>query len=938
MKKITTFLAFSFFCTAFVFGQTANIKGSITDTLNKQNLSNTVVSLLKAKDSVLVNFIRSDKSGNFEMKNLPAGKFFLMISYPKYADYIYQITLKDGSTEDIGLIKMTLKSRLLEEVLVKQKVAAIRMKGDTIEYNTDSFKVREGASVEEMLRKMPGLQVDKDGKITAQGQKVEKVLVDGEEFFGDDPTMATKNLQANAVDKVQVFDKKSDQAAFTGIDDGSKTKTLNLTLKEDKKKGYFGKVELGSDFKNRWNNSVMANSFKSKRKLSVYGIMSSTGKTGLNWEERGKYSESSSMDYDEDGGYFFSASGDDEFDSYGSFRGQGLPTSWSGGAQYSKKYNNDKQNLNGSYRYNKLNTIGGGNTISQSILPGNVFYNKESSSAFSTKQRHSINGTYEWQIDSFTSVKIKADGFSGDQNVFSDYNSETLDNFGNRIESRRHTSAEGDNSSLNSNFFLRHRFKKAGRTISLAFDEQNKKTNTTGFLYSVNGFYDKAALKNIDTVDQKKINDIINAGYYSRVAYTEPIVKNLFLELSYGIRISNSESKKLSYDRNLTGKYENLNDSFSNNYKFNVLTNSGGMAWRYNSKKVTSSVGGDMARANFEQKDLLHNSDIKYNYTNFFPKANFRYKINATSGFGINYNGNTRPPSIEQIQPVRDNSNPLNIAIGNPDLKQEFRHQFNMNFNTYKVLKQRGLYTYASFGKTSNSITTDETTIVSGDSAGIRTFRYVNLNGNYNGYGGAWYNFKLQKIDLSVNFGFNINLSRYNNIVSTLNNGLRNSIKNRTDNNNYGFNFGANKSKEKKYDINYYASINYNTSTSSVNTSLKTNYYTHSHNLYLNITLPKRFELNTNVEANFRQKTNLFTANNNVVLWNAYIGKKMFKNDKGMISIRANDILDQNRGYDRFVNSNVLREETYQTLRRYFLLAYTWNFSKNPGGAASPTP
>lgn len=682
----------------------------------------------------------------------------------------------------------------------------------------------------------------------------------------------------------------------------------------------------------------MVNSFKAKRKLSVYGIMSSTGKTGLNWEERGKFGENNNIDYDEDGGYWFSSGSDDEFDSYGAFRGQGLPTSWSGGAQYSKKYDNDKQNLNGSYRYNRLNTVGGGNTISRSILPGNVFYNKESSNAYSAKQRHSVNGTYEWQIDSFTSIKIKANGYSGDQNIFTNYNSETLDNFGNRIENRRSTSAEGDNSSLNSNFLLRRKFKKAGRTFSLAFDQQNRNTNTEGFLYSVNGFYDKAALKNIDTIDQKKINDIMNAGYYSRVAYTEPIVKNVFLELSYGIRISNSESKKLSYDRNLIGKYENLNDSFSNHYRFNVLTNSGGMAWRYNSKKTTASAGGDIARANFKQTDLLHNSDTRYNFTNFFPKANFRYKFNAASSFGFGYNGNTRPPSIEQIQPVRDNSNPLNIAIGNPDLKQEFRHNFNVNFGAYKVLKQRGFNTYAYFSSTSNSISTNETTIISGDSAGIRTYRYVNLNGNYNGYLGSGYHFKIQKLDLSFNFGLNLNVSRYNNIVSTLNNNILTSLKNRTDNNSYGFNFGANKSKEKKYDINYYSRINYNSSTSSVNTKLKTNYYTHSHNLYLNVTLPKKFEFNTNVEANFRQKTNLFTGNNNVILWNAYIGKKMFKNDKGMISIRANDILDQNRGYNRFVNSNVLREETYQTLRRYFLLTYTWNFSKNPGGAASPTP
>jgi hypothetical protein len=937
MKKIITVLAFSFCCTTLVLAQNSTIKGSVADTLNKQNLPNTVISLLKAKDSVLVRFTRSDKSGNFEMKNLPSGKFFLMISYPAYADFIYQLTLNKDTSANVGVVKMTLKSRLLQEVIVKQKIAAVRMKGDTIEYNTDSFKVRAGASVEEMLRKMPGLQVDKDGNITAQGTKVEKVLVDGEEFFGDDPTMATKNLQADAIKNVQVFDKKSDQAAFTGIDDGTKKKTLNLTLKEDKKKGYFGKVELGADFKNRWNNNIMFNKFKSKEKLTLYGIMSSTGKTGLSWEENSKYGESN-MESSEDGGYWFTSGNDDEFDSYGAFRGQGLPTSWSGGVQYSKKYDIDKQNLNGSYRYNKLNTIGGGNTISQSILPGNVFYNKENTNAYSTKERHSLNGTYEWQIDSFTSIKIKANGFAGNQNLFTTYNSETLDNFGNRIESRRNTSAQGDNSSLNSNFLLRHRFKKAGRTVSLSFDEQNKNVNTTGYLYSVNGFFDKASLKNIDTVDQKKLNDIVNTGYYSRIAYTEPVVKNLFLELSYGIRISNSESKKLSYDRNPTGKYENLNDSFSNNYRFNVLTNSGGMVWRYNTKKTTASAGGDIARANFEQTDILRNTDIKYNYTNFFPKVNFMYKFNAASRFNIGYNGNTRPPSIEQIQPVRDNSNPLNIAIGNPNLKQEFSHNFNLGFNSYKVLKQRGFYTYANMSTTANSISTDETTVVSGDSAGIRTYQYVNLNGNYNGYVSGGYNFKLQKLDLSFNLGLNMNVGRYNNIVSTLNNNMLTSIKNRTDNNSYGIYFQSYKFKEKKYDINYYGNISYNRSTSTVNPNVKTNYYTHSHNVYFNVTLPHKFEVNTNVEANFRQKTTLFTANNNVVLWNAYIGKKFFKNDKGMISLRVNDILDQNRGYDRFVNSNVLREQTYQTLRRYFLLTYTWNFSKNPGGAASPTP
>jgi hypothetical protein len=500
-KKFTLITIFTFF-TLIVSAQKASVKGLVSDTLNKQNLSNSVIALLQSKDSVLVKFTRSDKNGQFELNNLPPGKFFLLISYPAFADYVYQLNLTDTTIENAGVIKMTLKSKLLEEVLVRQKIAAVRLKGDTIEYRADSFKVREGASVEEMLRKMPGLQVDKDGNVTAQGEKIEKVLVDGEEFFGDDPTMATKNIQADAVDKVQVFDKKSDQAAFTGIDDGSKSKTLNLTLKEDKKKGYFGKLELGTDFNNRWNNSIMANSFKAKRKLSVYGIMSSTGKTGLSWQESSKYGENNGMEYNEDGGFYFSGGGGDEFDSYGSFGGQGLPTSWSGGAQYSKKFDVDKQNINGSYRFNKLNTIGGSSTVSQSILPDNVFFNREMRNAQSTKQRNAFNGTYDWQIDSFTSVKIKANGSYGNQKSITSYTSESVDNFSNNVTSLRSTSADGNNNSLNSNFLLRHRFKKVGRTVSLAFDEQSRGSNTTGFLSSVNQFYDKTALKNIDTVDQ----------------------------------------------------------------------------------------------------------------------------------------------------------------------------------------------------------------------------------------------------------------------------------------------------------------------------------------------------------------------------------------------------------------------------------------------------
>ena len=926
MQKLTVLCLLCFFSIFSLHAQNASLKGTITDTINKQNLSNTVISLLRARDSVLVMFTRSDNAGKFEMKHAPAGKFVLMITHPTYADYMDGMELSGDENKELGEVKMTLKSRLLEEVFVRQKIAAVRLRGDTIEYNADSFRVREGASVEEMLRKMPGLQVDKDGNVTAQGEKIEKVLVDGEEFFGDDPTMATKNLQADAIDKVQVFDKKSDQSAFTGIDDGTKTKTLNLTLKEDKKKGYFGKVELAGGPANRWNNNVMANSFKSKRKLSVYGIMSSTGKTGLDWDEKGKYGSGNNMEYSSDGGFFMWSGSDDEFED-GNFNGRGIPTAWNGGVQYSKKFDADKQNINGSYRYGKINNSGGGNAISQSRLPGNTFINRESSDFFSSKQRHSLNGTYEFTIDSFTSLKVVANGYKGDVRTASTFNSVSLDASGNQVNnSNRLTTSAGNNSSFNSNFLLRKRFRKPGRTVSLSFEQQFKSNTSDGLLSAVNRFYAKTGqLINTDSIDQRKINDIQNGGYYSKVAYTEPIVKNVFMEVSYGIRVSNSESKKLSYDKNQDEKYEDLNTAFSNNYDFHVLTNSGGMTWRYNAKKLTISAGGDVALANFKQTDLLHDTAIRYNYTNFFPRSMFQYKFNSNSRVSLNYNGVTRQPSIEQIQPVRDNTNTLNIAIGNPNLKQEFRHSFNLNYNSYKVLLQRGFYTYASFSTVANAISTNESTAVSGDTIGKRTYQFINVNGNYNGNSGGGYNMKIKKLDMSFQLGFNINVSKNNNIV--------NKLQNVNENNSYGLNFSVYKFKEKKFDINYYSNVRYNTSVSSVQPDSKSNYYTHSHNLYFNYSLPWKFEVNTNVEANFRQRTNEFINNNDIIVWNGYIGRKLFKNDKGMIRLQAYDILDQNRGYNRYLNSSIIREETYQSLRRYFLLTFVLNFSKNPGGA-----
>jgi hypothetical protein len=791
-------------------------------------------------------------------------------------------------------------------------------------YKADSFKVKEGASVEDLLKKFPGIQVDKNGNITAMGTKVEKVMVDGEEFFGDDPTIATKNLSAKMVNEVQVFDKKSDQAAFTGIDDGKTTRTINLKLKDDAKKGWFGKAELGGGLHDIWNNSLMANSFKNKRKLSIYGIASSTGKTGLDWNEQGKFGngDNTNMTMTDDGGMYFNWGGGDALDN-SNYWGEGIPKSWSGGVNYANKYNVDKQSLNGSYRYVKLINNGSGFTNSQSILPDTLFFNNEKREVYGNKDRHSINGSYDWMVDSFLSVKVTVAGTKGNTQGWSNYYSEAL-NAANKFvnRSRRSNSSFGNNESLKSSLLIRKRFKKIGRTLSLSLDQQWNENSTDGMLYAVNDYYNKLSVNNFsDTTDQKKVNASNSNVINSRLSYTEQLAKALTLEVSYGISINQFENKVLSYDKGTGGKYDVLNNKFSNDYDFNVLTNKVGSTLRYNPKKLNISVGGDVAFANFTQKDLIKITTTEYNFTNFFPRAGFTYKFNANKRLSLNYNGNTKQPSIQQIQPVADNTNPLFIQVGNANLKQEFNHRLNLNMNNYQVLKNRGYWLGMNYNFTNKAIRNSLLT----DTVGKTTSQFVNANGNYSYGGNAGYNMKIEKLDLDFNVNYNYN---HSNNVSFVN-GLENITK--TERHGINFNFG--KEKEKKYNFWFWGGPNYNTSTSSIRPEINTSYWTADMNFDLTIYLPWKLTLNQSVETEIRQKTALFSGNNSVVVWNASLSRKILKNDKSEIRFSAFDMLDQNRGYSRNINSTTLTENRFQQLSQYFLLSFIWNFSK--GGAAA---
>jgi len=923
MRKFTLLLL-----TIFVFqlgySQTGKLRGIINDTSEHKPLANAIISLLRSKDSVLIKFTRTKEQGQFAFNQVAPGSYLMMITYPKFADYIEEIKIEDTDI-DLGKINLIRKSELLKEVVVSQKLGAIRMKGDTLAFMADSFKVKDGAMVEDLLKKLPGIQVNKNGEITAQGEKVQKILVDGEEFFSDDPAVVSKNLRADAVKEVQVFDKKSDQATFTGIDDGEKSKTINLKLKDDKKKGYFGKLQLGGSPDN-FENSGMLNAFKAKRKISAFGTMSNTGAAGLNWEDQDKFGGGNNFEFNDDEGYFYSFNEGDEFNTWGGrYNGEGLPTAWTGGVHFSNKWNSDKNNVNLNYRYNKLNLGVDGFTRTQYITKDTQYFNNQRRNTYNQNIRNQFTGFYDVQLDSFSSIKFSFTGSKTSGRSAANYFSEALNSDSALVNNNsRNLNSIGEKQLFNSSVLYRKKFKKQGRTISLNLEERYNENETDGLLKSITNFFDNGDTTRTEVIDQKKENLSKTFSFNSKLSYTEPLSKTTFLEMNVGYRVTNSEALRNSFNKEPGNdpKYTIKDSLFSNDYQFRVNTSSGGLNLRVNKKKFSYSFGGNISVADFRQTDLETDSLYTYRYVNFFPKINFRYIFGPQSRLNLNYNGNTRQPTLEQIQPILENTDPLNIQVGNPNLKQEFRHNINFSYNNYKVLTSRSVYVSGNLSFVDNAISTNTIVQNSPDSGGKRITQYVNVDGNYNMnmWLGYWFQLKKPKINLGLNGG--PSFSQYNNILD----GEKNTNYNRRVN--LYLNVGY--YQEKKFEFNIRPGASYNYSRSSLSPDVVTRYWTSESEVQASVTLPWKLELSSDATFYLRQKTKVFPEDLNTVKWNAYLGKKFLKNNAGEIKLSVCDILNQNIGVQRNATSNFISENTYTTIQRYWLISFIWNFTHNP--------
>jgi hypothetical protein len=910
-QKSLALTLFSFLLSLATFAQISSIKGTVKDTTEKKVLSLASVNILRAKDSVLVKTVRTSNNGEFSIASLPVGNYIIMVSYPQYADFTDKIVV-EGTPLTLS-IAIDTKAHILKEVIVKNTVSAIRVKGDTTEYKADSFYVTPNADVQELLKKMPGIQVNARGEITAQGEKVNKVLVDGEEFFSDDPAVVTKNLRADVVDKVQVFDKKSDQAVFTGIDDGQKSKTINLQLKEDKKNGYFGKAEAGSNFNQFGNGKLMSNAFKGKRKIAGYVTTDNTKFDNLNWDEAQNYGDGGGMVTEfNDGGMsmIFNSEGDEGGST-------GFPNQQSAGATYSNKF--DKGSINTSAQYNRLIVNGLTSAYSKTILPTNSIVNNTNSAQRTEKRKYKLTTTDQWGTNSTGLFKLTLKG----ANVISDNTTsftggsfipETGANLNNTA---RTTSNSTNDKTLNGSISYRLRFAKKGRTISVNSDFNFGDKTQDGLLNAQNEFFNASnVIVKQETIAQTKaLTQLTSAGSVNTV-YTEPIGKNSFLIFNYKIGLAGNNSERNTFDAK-AGQPKIKVDTLSNHFKFNTVNNSGNISYRYAVKKVNFNIGTGVGTANYSMFDYATNANRSINFTNFIPSATFNFTPKQQKKFILSYVGNTQNPSLLQIQPIIDNTDPLNITVGNANLRQSFTNRVSFNFNSFKVMKSKYVQLNGSFSNTNDAIATASTI----DAFGKSVNQYVNVDGNYNYNTGFYYNFELYKgINLGMNTG--INGGRYNNVV--------NGIKNTNDNISSRVSIELSYWGDKK--VNFWSSFeaSNNKTVSSIRPGASTNFWSYRNNSNVQLKFKKaKFFIDLNTDITVFQKSVAFPNQRNIFLVHPSMRKVISKNDKLEAKLMIYDIFNQNQFVDRNITSNFISETANNGIRRYALFSIVYNFSKN---------
>jgi len=890
---------------------TGSVNGRIINAKDQKPVDYATIAVKSLKDSTVVATGQSNPDGTFSFKNIPAGNYRVIAAFLGLKTTSKNVTVAKAAA-NVGDIAMADDGLNLNDVNVVAQVPTVVVKKDTLEYDAKSVKVRENAVVEDVLKKLPGVEVAKDGSIKAGGETVTKVKVDGKEFFGSDPLLATKNLPADMVDKIQVIDELSEQAQFTGVDDGTRTKILNITTKSGMKKGYFGNSTVGYGTNDRYDASLNVNKFNNEQQFSFIGQFNNVNKQ--NFGGGGGQGNGFGGGGNGRGG----ASG-------GSGTGGGITTTNAAGLNFGDTYKDGTQ-IQGSYFFNKSSVFNEQTSNTQTLL-GNTSQNVNNYlNSNSDRKNHRFNFMIDTKLDSTTSIKIQpninyteTDGLSLNNYV---RNNVIASGTSNTVGNQSYTTSSST-PVITNNILVRKKFQRRGRTLSLNISTAINDSNSDNINYildnnTVNGITTQKLTNQLNDLNSHNITNT------TRVVYTEPLSKTASLELNYqnGINNSTSDRNVLNYNT-ATGDFDIVDNTYSNHFENQTLTNAAGLSYTVNQKKYNWNIGVAGQQTHRENTNLTTGVVFTQNFVNLTPSAQFRYNFSNSKRLTINYRGTTQQPTIDQIQPIPDNTNTQSVIIGNPNLKPAFNNTLSVRYNNFAFAKMRFFAVFLNLTQTFNAFASSQSAVTDPNDVnyGKIASQFINVDGNYSGNANIVLGQPIiPNNKLNLNATLSTQYSRGTNITSAVEN-ITNVL---TVGNTYRFVTNLD-----KWDITAGIGGTYNRATYSAQPNSNNTFYTLNPSFDISYVLP--FNIRLAIDLDYFKNTGRGAAyNTDFTLVNSYISRQFFKN-RGTFKIAVNDALNQNQGISRTATANTISDINYNVLKRYYMFSFTYSLTRIGG-------
>jgi uncharacterized membrane protein YgcG len=930
-----TVLSFLIFLSFSTRAQTFAVRGNVSDAKDNSAIISVSVQLFKATDSTQKTGTVTDVSGDFELGGVAPGKYMLRLDYLGYKQINKPVEVA-GADVNLGKLRMSSSEHELKGVTIRDRQIRAEQNGDTSQFRADAFKTHPDASAEDLVTKMPGVTSDNNG-VKVNGETVQQVTVDGKPFFGTDPTLALKNLPAEIVDKIQVFDKLSDQAQFTGFDDGTSQKTMNIVTRRNKSEGTFGKAFAGYGSDDRYIAGGNINIFNGDQRISVLGLTNNINQQ--NFSSQDLLGVSSGSGSNRGGGSSgrgnFGGGGGGSFGGGGNnfLVGQqgGITTTNSLGLNYSDTWGK-KIKVSGSYFFNNTNNNNTTDLARNYFTSGdstNVYHEFDNSS--SKNYNHRFNLRFEYTIDSFNSI-IFTPGISFQKNNATS-GTNANDSLMDVLASSTLNNTVSNNSgySANNNLLLQHKFRKPRRTISLNVGNTLNEKTGNGSYYASNQY---ANLGRPVILDQQ--NNTYNNGFSlnTNVTYTEPVGKKGQIMATYSPSYSKTVANKQTYNFDTTTHdYQDFDTALSNKYNTTYITQKGGLSYRIGDKKFNFNIGANVQYATLSGDQQFPNVfSLNKNFTDVLPNLFYNYRFADGRNLRVMYRTSTQAPSISQLENVLDVSNPLLLKTGNASLRQDYEHTLIVRYGLTDAKKAHNFFlnVYANYannyiGNATYSGTsyydefTKQTILLN---KGAQLTRPVNIDGYVSTRTFLTYGIPLLPVKSNLNLSGGFNYTRTPGLVNAVTNYANNYIPSA------GIVISSNVSEKLDFTLSFNG--NYNIVDNTAQTQSNNNYYNHTASFKINYMFLKHFVFNTNITENYYTSFSS-TGNQDFYQWNAYLGYKLLKNNALEARITAFDILNQNKSISRTVTETYIENSVTQVLRQYFMFQLTYTIRNFKG-------